>query len=119
MSHKTIISLIALLAIAGTAMAALVPPSSLTAQFMGKTRNVQLSWAYPTDVSITGFAIERAYDDFVFTQIAQVSAQDRSFTDIKVRNPHNDSIWYRVRAINGTDYSDYSNLVSPTVFPAF
>lgn len=57
----------------------------------------------------SNFSIERSADDYVFAQIATVSADIVTYTD----SARDTSLtyYYRVRAYNGMGYSAYSNVV--------
>ena len=84
-------------------------PSGLTATVAGANQ-INLAWtdnATNEDV----FLIERSTNDVTFAQIALVSANDTSYSDIGLST--NSTYYYRVRAHNLAGDSDYSNTASP------
>ena len=86
------------------------PPTNLTI-VDNNPSNFQISWKDNSDDE-TGFSIERKKDSGSFTEIATVNANVNAYTDIILES----GVYsYRVRAIKGTEYSDYSNTVSETI----
>ena len=87
----------------------LAAPTNLTARSTAKT-TIALSW---TDRSTNeqSFAIERSLSATTgFVEIARVSANTATHTDASV--VRRTAYYYRVRALNGTSASPYSNTAS-------
>ena len=85
-------------------------PSSLTI-VDNNPSNFQISWTDNSDDE-TGFSIERKKDSGSFAEIAAVGADITEYTDTITEGGEYS---YRVRAVKGTEYSDYSNTVSEIV----
>jgi len=68
---------------------------------------LNLSWV-DNSTNETGFSIERALADQVFSPIASVGANVITYSDSTVTS--GTQYYYRVRAFNANGYSDYSNV---------
>lgn len=80
-------------------------PTNLTATVASSTR-LNLSWQDNAD-NETGFEIERGSDGTGFTRIVTVNANVTNFNDVDLQPDVN--YIYRVRAINGSGSSAWSN----------
>jgi ribosomal protein L14 len=85
-------------------------PSSLTI-VDNNPSNFQISWTDNSDDE-TGFSIERKKDSGSFAEINTVAADVTEYTDTITESGEYS---YRVRAMKGTEYSDYSNTVTETI----
>ena len=85
-------------------------PSGLTIDDNNPS-NFQISWTDNSDDE-TGFSIERKKDSGSFAEIGTVAADVTEYTDTITESG---DYSYRVRAMKGTEYSDYSNTVSETI----
>ncbi|MBN1407010.1 MAG: fibronectin type III domain-containing protein [Calditrichaceae bacterium] len=94
----------------GTDNDELKAPSSLTI-VDDNPSNFQISWKDNSDDE-TGFSIERKKDSGSFAEIVAVGADITEYTDTITEGGEYS---YRVRAVKGTEYSDYSNTVSETI----
>jgi Fibronectin type III domain./Clostridium neurotoxin, N-terminal receptor binding. len=83
------------------------PPSNLVLQAVSPSQ-VNISWNDNSDDE-DYFLLERSTDGSNFSDIAQVTGT--TWTDSTVLQP-NQSYWYRVKAVNATDASVYSAVVS-------
>jgi hypothetical protein len=97
----------------GTGVALPAPTALFTTAI--SSSQISLNWQYST-TGQTGFAISRSTDAANFTQIATVVATARSFADIGL-NPST-TYYYRLRAFNALNNSDYSPLASATTLAA-
>lgn len=61
----------------------------------------------------TGFEVQRTTDGVTFVRVATVPANTTSYVDTDVVEGR--SYWYRVRAFNATDKSDFSNVTGGSV----
>ena len=83
------------------------PPSNVVLNAVSETR-VDISWN-DNSTEEEYFLLERSTDGTHFTDIAHVT--DTSWTDSIDLQP-NQTYWYRVKAVNATDASVYSAVVS-------
>ncbi len=83
----------------------IVAPTDLDTGTIDNNGNLQITWNDQSD-NETGFVIERS-DNGEFIEIATTSANSTSFIDTNL--PSNKVIRYRVKAINETMESFYSN----------
>ncbi|MBN2790121.1 MAG: SUMF1/EgtB/PvdO family nonheme iron enzyme [Candidatus Delongbacteria bacterium] len=65
-----------------------------------------------------GFKIERKIDDGTYAQIASVGANVITYTDSSINKKGYTTVYYRIRAFKGTDYSVYSEKTQLISFPA-
>ncbi len=65
-----------------------------------------------------GFKIERKIDAEAYVQIASVGANIITYTDSSINKKGYTTVYYRVRAFKGTDYSTYSEKTQTISFPA-
>ena len=93
-----------------TAPVAPAAPTNLAASAVSSTQ-VSLTWSDRSD-NETGFLIERATGGGAFGQIATREAGVTSYPDSTVAA--NTTYTYRVRAVNGTLFSAYSNTATVT-----
>ena len=88
-------------------------PSNLLAA--GGSQRVTLSWTNNT-TSATSISIERKQNpNQPFAQIATVAPTSTGYIDVGVRKKT--TYYYRIRAVNGTLVSQYSNTASATTLP--
>jgi len=88
-------------------------PSNLTAT--AGSQRVTLSWVNNT-TNATGIAIERRSNpNRPFAQVATVAPASTSYVDSGLRKKA--TYDYRIRAVNGTLVSPYSNIASATTLP--
>jgi acid phosphatase type 7 len=85
-------------------------PTSLTATGVAPTR-IDLAW---TDNSSNeqGFSVERSENGTDFIEVATVGANVTEGADVELAP--NTTYWYRVRAFNPADFSEYSNIAQAT-----
>jgi cellulose 1,4-beta-cellobiosidase len=99
-----------------TPNAAPVPPaapSNLTAT--GGSQRVTLNWVNHATTA-TGIAIERKQNpNQPFTQIATVAPASTTYVDTSAKK--RTTYYYRIRTMNGTLVSPYSNTASATTLP--
>lgn len=97
----------------GSSSTAPAAPSNLSAvkNSSSPTSAVNLSW---TDNSTNedNFRVERSLDGAVFTQVASVGANVKTYTDSGLQAAT--TYYYRVRASNAAGFSNYTNLASAT-----
>jgi hypothetical protein len=65
-----------------------------------------------------GFKIERKIDSEAYVQIASVGSNVITYTDSSINKKGYTTVYYRVRAFKGTDYSTYSEKTQSISFPA-
>ncbi|HMN11822.1 MAG TPA: putative glycoside hydrolase [Bellilinea sp.] len=85
-------------------------PTGLSATASG-TDQVDLAWT-DNATNETGFTIERSTDGATWAQIAVTAADAESYSDTGLAS--NTTYYYRVRAVNASGYSAYSNTDSDT-----
>jgi phosphodiesterase/alkaline phosphatase D-like protein len=86
------------------------PPSNLALSLVSAS-SVKLTW----EDNATGeqyYRVERSTDGVTFLQVAILGANSTSWTNSSLSN--NTTYWYRVRASQGSVYSDYSNIAQIT-----
>ena len=86
------------------------PPGNLTV-IDNNPASFRITWTDNSDDE-TGFSIERKKDSGTFTEIATVNTDITEYTDTITESG---TYSYRVRAIKGSEYSDYSNTVSEVI----
>jgi hypothetical protein len=87
-------------------------PTSVTATAL-TSASAKIDWEY-TDTGITGFVVERSPDDQKHFKVADsVSADQFSYTDQQLES--GTTYYYRLYAINGNDFSDYSDVANVTM----
>ena len=89
------------------------PPSSLSASAVSSSQ-INLSWIDNSN-NETGFKIERSPDGLNFVQIALVSANVTTYSDVGL--PAATLYYYRVRGTNSGGDSAYSNVSSAMTLP--
>ena len=94
----------------GTTTSAPAAPSNLTATAVSSSR-VNLTWT-DNSTNESGFKLERSTDGVNFSQIAIFVANTISFANSSLNA--STTYYYRVRAYDGTNNSDYSNAASTT-----
>jgi hypothetical protein len=85
-------------------------PTSLSATLSGSA--VELAWVDHADDE-TGIVIERSRNSGAFAVLATIGAGESAYTDAAIAA--GDSYVYRVRAVNGSLSSAYSNTASVTI----
>jgi titin len=98
---------------AATTLAPPAAPANLVATAVSSSR-IDLSW---TDNSTYegGFKIERSTDGMNFSQIATSTANGTVYSNTNLLA--NTTYYYRVRAYDGANHSDYSNAASEATLP--
>lgn len=95
------------------------PPTGLaltaTSQEVPMGSTVKLTWVDNSD-NETNFVIERSANGTTFTDIVHADANAITYTDNTGLTP-NTTYYYRVKAINATDASAYSSIVSIVTSP--
>jgi hypothetical protein len=91
------------------------PPASVTcsatsAELPAPSSTVTISWTDHSDNELF-FVMERSADGIVYTDIAHPAANTTSYTDTAALLP-NQTWYYRLKAVSGTDVSAYSAVVS-------
>lgn len=89
-------------------------PSNLTARAASSSR-IELAWADNSDGE-SGFTIERSFDGEVWEEIATAGRNVTAYLDMGLQP--DTSYFYRVRAMNASGYSPYSNTASATTMRA-
>ncbi len=99
---------------ARTLASSLAAPSGLTATAVSSSQ-INLSWTDNSN-NETGFSIERKPETGgAYAQIATVGANIKTYSNTGL--PANTKYYYRVRAVNGSIYSSYSNEKSARTLP--
>lgn len=94
-----------------TASAITTVPVSVTAVALSSA-SARIDWAF-SGAAISGFVIERSPDDQKHFEIAGSAAADQgSYTDQQLESGR--TYYYRLYAVNGEDFSDYSDVASLT-----
>ncbi|HSF14549.1 MAG TPA: fibronectin type III domain-containing protein [Vicinamibacteria bacterium] len=88
-------------------------PTNLIATSVSSSR-IDLSWT-DNSTSESGFKIERSTDGVNYLQIANRGANVTSFSNVNLTAGV--LFYYRVRAYEGVDHSEYSNVVSSETLP--
>jgi hypothetical protein len=83
-------------------------PSGLTATAISRTR-IDLAWTDSSD-NETGFEVQRSRDGATWSLIAAPAANSVAYSD-RTATP-NKLFYYRVRAVNGSGASAWSNVAS-------
>jgi len=83
---------------------------SLTALAVSKTE-IDLSWSIASNTH-TGFIIEKSLNSVDWTQLAEVAATVNSYKDLSLIQ--NTKYYYRIKAYNSTESSDYSFVSAST-----
>ncbi len=89
-------------------------PTNLTATAVSSSR-INLAWT-DNATNETGVRIDRSTNGTTFSAIAIVRANTTSFSLTNL--PASTTYWFRVRAYDSPNYSDYSNTASATTQPA-
>jgi acid phosphatase type 7 len=89
-----------------------VAPSALTAVGAGRNR-INLAWS-DNSSNETAFEIQRSRDGATWSALATVGANSESYSDTAGLTP-NKVFYYRVRAVNASGPSAYSNTASAKV----
>jgi titin len=96
-----------------TTMPAPGAPADLSASVMSSSR-VLLAWT-DNATNETGFWIERSTNGVMFQAVGIASANATSYTVTNLAP--STAYWFRVRAYEGTTYSEYTNLAQVTTQP--
>ena len=89
-------------------------PTNLVATPVDQT-SVRLRWTDNSD-NETGFRVERSSDNGkTYTEVQTLNANSTQTTETKLT--HSTAYKYRVRAVNGNAFSNYSNVVTVNTFP--
>ncbi len=97
-----------------TTQATAAAPTNLSAAAVSSSRIV-LSWT-DNATNEAGFKVERGTDGVVFSQIALLGANATTFSNMSL--VADTTYYYRVRAYEGTNHSEYSNAASAVTQPA-
>ncbi|MBI1886074.1 MAG: S8 family serine peptidase [Chloroflexi bacterium] len=89
-------------------------PSNLTATAVSTSR-INLTWT-DNATNEAGFKLERSTDGVSFSQIAILTANTTSYSNVNLAA--GTTYYYRIRAYEGPNYSPYSNTASATTQPA-
>lgn len=94
----------------------ITPPAAPSNLAAGKSQSsptsaASLAWA-DNSTNEDRFLVERSTDGAVFSQVASLAANSQSYADSGLQAAT--SYTYRVRASNGTSYSDYTNPATVT-----
>lgn len=88
-----------------------ISPSLLSYEYSLLT--VTLNWVDNSD-NESEFVIEKAIDGSEFVELASIGENITQFSDVSIANS-NQNLSYRVKAINGSGDSDYSNQIDITI----
>ena len=113
-ANKSYYRLLELEIFSGTPGSSPEKPTNLVADAAGSS-TIELRWNDNSD-NETGFKIERKTGSGAFAEIASVGANVKTYTDNGLTASTTYS--YRVRAYNGSDDSDYSDIVPATTAPS-
>jgi predicted phage tail protein len=93
----------------------LAAPSELSGEVVPNTTNVKLNWNDNSSNEL-GFIIERkVINEYEYNEAARVGPNSITWTDTSDKLQAGLTIFYRVKAYNTTDFSNYSNLFSITL----
>jgi hypothetical protein len=84
-------------------------PTDLSASAVPGTREIDLSWTNNA-AGATSVLVERSTDGVNWTQVAVLAPGATSRADTDPALQPSTHYWYRVRAEDGTGFSDYSNV---------
>ncbi|HQO10045.1 MAG TPA: SUMF1/EgtB/PvdO family nonheme iron enzyme, partial [Clostridiales bacterium] len=93
------------------------PAPVLNAVTQQTVSSFKLDWS-DNSTGEDGFKIERKIDAEAYVQIASVGANILTYTDSSINKKGYTTVYYRVRAFKGTDYSTYSEKTQTISFPA-
>ncbi|VAX27928.1 hypothetical protein MNBD_IGNAVI01-158, partial [hydrothermal vent metagenome] len=93
----------------------LMAPSELNGEVIPSTTNVKLNWNDNSSNEL-GFIIERkVINEYEYNEAARVGPNSITWTDTSDKLQTGLTIYYRVKAYNTTDFSNYSNIFSITL----
>lgn len=93
----------------------LAAPSELNGEVIPSTTNVKLNWNDNSSNEL-GFIIERkVINEYEYNEAARVGPNSITWTDTSDKLQTGLTIYYRVKAYNTTDFSNYSNIFSITL----
>lgn len=93
----------------------LAAPSQLNGEVIPSTTNIKLNWNDNSSNEL-GFIIERkVINEYEYNEAARVGPNSITWTDTSNKLQTGLTIYYRVKAYNTTDLSNYSNIFSITL----